>query len=267
MATLKFRFHRGSLVDSMDTLVELPATVQALIDHVQDRMPDFPFNLDDLRMKSTGPDERIDWPDTWLVRFEGFGVVGMATALPEDAPATVHIPVLPDRHLMFRPQDGSNLRSFAGMCQLPATMDSLLIHLAEIGKRWKGVVKIHKTKPNRSLGWDEQWSVRNEIGHCMGMIDRLPFDVPHECLATGKSGDDLRRDDIVKVSAFSMEPVPEGKSAYHIDPVRSGQAISAGWDIMFESGKDVLDEVVLVNTTTGQRVLVKFEALTDKFGN
>lgn len=266
MATLKFRFHRGSLVDSMETLVELPANVNALIEYIQDKFPEFPFHLDDLRMKSTGPDERIDWSDTWLVRFEGFGVIGMTNMAPLDAPKTIHIPVVDQGRLMFRPQDGSNLRSFAGLCELDATMSGVMVHLAEIGKRWKNTLRFYKTKPNRSTEWDEQWSIRNEVNECLGMVNRLPVDVPHECLMVGKAQQELRREDLVKVSAAEMLPLPPNTSPYTMDPIRSGMGISAGWEIMFESGKDVLNEVVLINTTTGQRVLVKFEALTDKFG-
>lgn len=268
MNRMKFRFHRGGLAESMATMVEIDATVEALVKLVNVDHPEcYPeLKLEDLRMKSTGPDERIEWADTWLVRFEGFGVIGMADRLPEDAPKTVHIPVVDEKSMLYRPNDGSSIRSFAGISELKADMGTLLLYMTTLGLRWKGVIKLHKVKPNRSIGWDEQWSIRNEVGDVLGFINRLPVDVPHECLVTVDK-ENLRRDDIVKVSAHGMYPVPSGVSAYTVDPIRSGQAISAGWDIMFESGKDVLNEVVLVNTTTGQRILVKLEALTDKFGN
>ncbi|MNQ03230.1 hypothetical protein D3C85_159280 [compost metagenome] len=270
MKRMLFRLHRGGLAESMATVVELDATVGALMQHLC--MSNEPWlgegKVDLLRMKSTGPDERIGWDDTWLVRIEGFGVVGMTNCLPEDAPDTVHIPVTPPGVLQFRPNDGSRLRSFEGITQLQANMDTLIQHLRLHGM-WNGTLysrlTFHRTKPNRNIGWPEQWSVRNN-GIVIGLVDMLPEDVPHECLVPG-SEKELEATDLVKASAFEMIPVPQGQSAYNQDLIRSGMGLNADWEVMFEMSKPALEEVVLWNRRTGQRILIKLEALTTKFDN
>jgi hypothetical protein len=70
----------------------------------------------------------------------------------------------------------------------------------------------------------------------------------------------LQSTDMVKAVVSDLSTVPPGQNAYQIDSVRSGVMLSAGWEAMFEMSKLVLDEVVLVNQHTGQRLLVKFEA-------
>jgi hypothetical protein len=71
---------------------------------------------------------------------------------------------------------------------------------------------------------------------------------------------ELQSTDMVKAVVSDLSTVPPGRNAYQIDSVRSGVMLSAGWEAMFEMSKLVLDEVVLVNQHTGQRLLVKFEA-------
>ncbi|MNL74862.1 hypothetical protein D3C87_2005690 [compost metagenome] len=64
-----------------------------------------------------------------------------------------------------------------------------------------------------------------------------------------------------------MIPVPQGQSAYNQDLIRSGMGLNADWEVMFEMSKPALEEVVLWNRRTGQRILIKLEALTTKFDN
>lgn len=83
---MKFREHRGSLDTSMETLVELEPTVDALVNHLNSKNYMFTFKAEDLRLKFTGSDRRIGWNESWYVYFEGFGVIGMSDCAPEDAP-------------------------------------------------------------------------------------------------------------------------------------------------------------------------------------
>jgi hypothetical protein len=75
---------------------------------------------------------------------------------------------------------------------------------------------------------------------------------------------DLEPDDLVKAECFNLSTVPKGMNAYQIDTIRSGVQLSGGWEAMFEMSKPVLNEVVLVNQHTGQRILVKLEAQSFK---
>lgn len=82
---MRFRFHRGTLDESMTTLVEVSADAQEFIDFLNKDTTNKgmghlfdPFTVDDLRIFNQGPDTRIDWPESWLIRIEGFGVIGMS---------------------------------------------------------------------------------------------------------------------------------------------------------------------------------------------
>lgn len=80
---MKFRTHRGSLAESMETVVDLPDRA-ALISHVNaeyrstlDIMDRGDFTDDEIEVAPYGFDKRIGW-DTYLVTARGFGPLGMA---------------------------------------------------------------------------------------------------------------------------------------------------------------------------------------------
>jgi hypothetical protein len=82
---MKYRDHRGSLADSMKTLVELPATRKALIAHLATTWP-FSQSLSGLDAKRLEDvtveryfedgDDRIGWKEVWIVVLSDFGVLG-----------------------------------------------------------------------------------------------------------------------------------------------------------------------------------------------
>ncbi len=73
---MKFREHRGSLADSMATVVEISDRT-ALVSLLAGRLGDYGFEFADrdLVIASYGYDHRIDW-DTHIVTIEGYGVAG-----------------------------------------------------------------------------------------------------------------------------------------------------------------------------------------------
>lgn len=73
---MKFREHRGSLIESMKTLVEFNDRSQ-LLDILKKTFGDYkiPKNLNNFKIKPYIYDERIDW-DTHMVTLEGHGVLG-----------------------------------------------------------------------------------------------------------------------------------------------------------------------------------------------
>ena len=74
----RFRMHRGSLADSLETTVEVDDR-SALLAHIRDSFKDFGPNFtdDQLRVEPYGEDKRIDWKDHHIVTIDGYGVVGM----------------------------------------------------------------------------------------------------------------------------------------------------------------------------------------------
>jgi len=77
MEKFKFREHRGSLLDSMDTVREFK-TKQDLVDHLQKKLDQFGRGKYDVSKMTVEPyvfDHRIGW-DTHLVHLAGYGVLG-----------------------------------------------------------------------------------------------------------------------------------------------------------------------------------------------
>jgi len=76
-----FREHRGSLAESMATIVKLE-TKKELIDYIRVLLDPFmfDFNDDDLKIERYGFDERIGW-DTQIVTIEKYGVVGFINGI------------------------------------------------------------------------------------------------------------------------------------------------------------------------------------------
>lgn len=90
MTTMFFREHRNTLEASMKTLVEIPATKQALIDHINKRLiaegynvlP--PIQLSHLKVTHYCKDRRQESgpfcnQETFIVEAKGHGVIGFCT--------------------------------------------------------------------------------------------------------------------------------------------------------------------------------------------
>ncbi|HEV8364576.1 MAG TPA: hypothetical protein VGQ52_13760 [Gemmatimonadaceae bacterium] len=74
---MKFREHRGMLVESMETTVDVPDR-PALIKHLQNILQIYYIAMqpDDLTVEPYGgTDARTGW-DTYIVIVRGFGVIG-----------------------------------------------------------------------------------------------------------------------------------------------------------------------------------------------
>lgn len=84
---MKFREHRGSLEDSMKTLVELPDSIDALILHCRRLLHPFPtaphVNDVTLTVMPYLADPRIGWTTQYLVCLQDYGVMGMCDTKPK----------------------------------------------------------------------------------------------------------------------------------------------------------------------------------------
>lgn len=81
---MKFRQHRGSLADSMKTVVELPDRA-ALLAHCRALLLPYQFEFPDaaLHVERYGPDARSGWDSQSLVTIDGYGVMGMTDSAPD----------------------------------------------------------------------------------------------------------------------------------------------------------------------------------------
>lgn len=79
---MKVRQHRGSLVDSLKTVKQIPATKSDLVDHIN-KVLDFPvkFGPGAITIVHQGQDERIGW-DSHLIIVDGWGVFGHCDEMP-----------------------------------------------------------------------------------------------------------------------------------------------------------------------------------------
>jgi hypothetical protein len=79
---MRFREHRGSLADSMKTVVEV-ADHESLLEHIRrlaQPWPTFPpVTVETVHIRPYGWDERIQW-DTHIVTLDGYGVLGFTDA-------------------------------------------------------------------------------------------------------------------------------------------------------------------------------------------
>jgi hypothetical protein len=82
---MRFREHRGSLSDSLDTMVEIDATIAAIVRHVNRRLagfddvrPGFKAGPGDVRVNAyyMEPDRRTGWAKTYIVVVDGYGPFG-----------------------------------------------------------------------------------------------------------------------------------------------------------------------------------------------
>jgi len=69
---MKYRQHKGMLADSMETVVELDATIEALVDHINDVYADVcpPVSAANTTVADYGYDGRINW-NTHIVIGDG----------------------------------------------------------------------------------------------------------------------------------------------------------------------------------------------------
>ena len=79
--SMRFRFHRGSLADSMTTAVLLEPTMEALRRHV-DRYPCYDSQSLEVKYYFGKPDERCGWGNTFIVT-DHAGPVGFTNRMPE----------------------------------------------------------------------------------------------------------------------------------------------------------------------------------------
>lgn len=90
---MKFREHRGSLEESMATVVELDQFYGSLYGHVKKILMAINPSLHDLdinrvKLSYNGDDPRVAWDEVWIVSVEDMGVVGMTDRLPTNTPGT-----------------------------------------------------------------------------------------------------------------------------------------------------------------------------------
>lgn len=79
---MKIREHRGSLGDSMSTVVEIDATMAALQAHVKKVLAPFGKNATMITVTNQGFDARIDW-NSHIIEVAGYGVFGYCDTSPE----------------------------------------------------------------------------------------------------------------------------------------------------------------------------------------
>jgi hypothetical protein len=84
---MRFRENRGSLDESLKTLVKLENR-DALVKHCQKLLAPYNFRFDQSALEileispySSGPDKRTGWKCTYIVRIEGYGVMGFTDSL------------------------------------------------------------------------------------------------------------------------------------------------------------------------------------------
>ena len=75
---MKFRLHRGSLAESLDTVREVKS-LQDVQDYVRENDP---FPCTNLRCRYYMYDDRIDW-DTWIITSDQ-GVIGFSNGELKD---------------------------------------------------------------------------------------------------------------------------------------------------------------------------------------
>lgn len=79
---MRVREHRGSLVESLKTVRQIPATKEALADYIN-KVLDLPvmFGPGSIEIVDQGMDERIGW-NAYLIVVEGLGVFGYCDQEP-----------------------------------------------------------------------------------------------------------------------------------------------------------------------------------------
>ena len=78
----KFRFHRGSLTDSIKTMIEITSK-EELCDAINKEFENLgmSFSFDDLEISYYAEDKRINWDKEYIVKIPNLGVVGFTNSL------------------------------------------------------------------------------------------------------------------------------------------------------------------------------------------
>jgi hypothetical protein len=80
---MKYRQHRSTLAESLKTVVEIPATFDALWEEVRKTITLPETFREDLSMAFYCKDDRTGW-DTYIVTIDMYGVVGFTDGPLED---------------------------------------------------------------------------------------------------------------------------------------------------------------------------------------
>lgn len=77
----------------------------------------------------------------------------------------------------------------------------------------------------------------------------------------------IKQNDIVNAAIVRMPSIPAGGNPFHYDSSSMGTTLSRNWMVMHSGnfGDHGHDEMYLVNTVTGQRIGLNFEAKEDRF--
>jgi hypothetical protein len=78
---MKLREHRGGLAESMDTVVEISPTIEAVTRHVNRVLEAFGVTVQPQAVHvreygAAGPDKRNGWKQTFIVTVDDYGVFG-----------------------------------------------------------------------------------------------------------------------------------------------------------------------------------------------
>ena len=80
---VQFREHRRTLIDSMETVIEVKDK-QELVGIIKDSLSkyghDLDINMQTVEIKPYGFDKRINW-DTHIVTLKGYGVLGFTDSM------------------------------------------------------------------------------------------------------------------------------------------------------------------------------------------
>ena len=80
---VQFREHRGTLIDSMETVIEVKDK-QELVGIINDSLSkyghDLDINMQTVEIKPYGFDKRINW-DTHIVTLKGYGALGFTDSM------------------------------------------------------------------------------------------------------------------------------------------------------------------------------------------
>ena len=73
---MKFRFNRELLDESMETMIDIPPTIEAIQDAMRSAYGKlFKHIKGQIKVEPYGYDDRIGW-DTYIVFIDGYGVIG-----------------------------------------------------------------------------------------------------------------------------------------------------------------------------------------------
>jgi len=72
---MKVREHRGSLIDSMNTVKNINPSIDSLFSLIIKVLPFLSIKKDDIGIEYYGYDSRIEW-NTYIVTIDNYGVFG-----------------------------------------------------------------------------------------------------------------------------------------------------------------------------------------------